>query len=140
MSALKDDKFTVISESKVGSLDETMKLEWERLHAEHLRLEAEYDEHRDAKAAFWDALEAKFGPLDDGCGSVPRLRVDDDGQVFLDFCPCPVCQAAVHHITVAETVEEMVRNGTIPQQAAEPIRRYAKAVDKQLEVSKKLMN
>lgn len=135
-----DDKFKVIGEVKIGALEGTMRQAWDRLYAEQLRLMKENETHEAAMDAFWDGLLKKFGPEAVVHEDEPRFRISPEGEVFQEFCKCPVCQAGVHGLTVAETVEEMYKNDLIPHHFIDHIRQRAKMVDSQREMSKKLMN
>ena len=141
---MEDDKFHIVSEVRIGTLDENLLSEWERLHAAHVKLVALQEEHEEAMSAFWDAVERKFydhgqihGP---GHGKSAEFRVSPEGEVYIEHCSCPVCQAELHGMTVSETVEEMYKNDLIPHQVIDHIRQRAKAVDSRQKMSKKMLN
>src|SRR4051812_38536119 len=75
---MSDDKFRIIDAEKVGSLDETMRTEWERLHQAELRITRLQEEHDQACDAFWDAVQRQFGHrLEEGPGVTKELKIDD---------------------------------------------------------------
>jgi len=142
-----DDKFTVIGETKIGSLEGGLSDEWDRLGEAQSRLEELQYEQEQALDAFWDALNAKFGPKPgsvehtvDSHGLAPRFRISPEGDVYTVVCKCPICQAKLHDMTVAATVEEMYRNDLISPQKIEHIRQRARMVDKSHEMRKKMLN
>lgn len=135
-----DDKFHIISETKVGSLDGSMKAEWDRLSAVHLKIVKMQEEQEHALDAFWDALQRQFGHHTEMHEGTQTFRVAEDGDVYIDHCKCPVCQAAIHGMTVTATVEEMYKTDLIPHEAIEHVRARAKHLDKEQETRKKMMN
>lgn len=138
---MSDDKFRIIDEEKVGVLDETMRTEWERLRRAEQRITQLQDEYEQACDAFWDAVQRQFGHcLENGPGVTKELKIDDDGDVFIEHCPCPICQASLHGVTVTEAVEQMYKNDLIPPQAIETVRAKAKHIDSHQEMRKKMMN
>lgn len=139
-SAMSDDKFRVIRETKVGTLDGSMRTEWDRLSAAQIKLVKMQEEHEQALDAFWSALQRQFGHFAEMHEGTQSFRVSEEGDVYIDHCVCPVCQAAVHGMTVADTVEEMYRTDLIPHEAIEHVRARAKQVDKQQETRKKMLN
>lgn len=137
---MSDAKFRIIHETKLGTLDETMRSELERLSEERERLEALQDEHDEAQDAFWDAVTRQFGERIDELNVAPNYRVTPEGDVFVDFCKCPACQAPLHGMSVSETVEAMHKNDLLPPGSLAAQRARAKAVDSKNEVSKKMRN
>lgn len=137
---MSDDKFHVIDEAKVGTLDGTMRLEWDRLTATQLKLVKLQEEHEQALDAFWQALQRQFGHHADTHDITSNFRVAEDGGVYIEYCGCPVCQAVVHNMTVTATVEEMYKNDLIPPYAINNLRAKAKVVDNNEEMRKKMMN
>lgn len=137
---MSSDKFKLIGEAPIGALSETMHLEWARLNRARARIEALQEEYAQADAAFWDALERQFWHVTGLRGDAPTLRVTDDGSVYLDPCPCPICQAELHGLTVVEVVEQMYANSLISPEAIDHVRKKAKAVDLKNQTCKKLMN
>jgi hypothetical protein len=138
---MSDDKFRIIDAEKVGSLDETMRTEWERLHQAELRITRLQEEHDQACDAFWDAVQRQFGHrLEEGPGVTKELKIDDDGDVFVEHCACPICQASLHGVTVTEAVEQMYKNDLIPHQAIDTMRAKAKHIDSHQEMRKKMLN
>ena len=137
---MSDDKFHVVGEVKVGTLDDTMRAEWDRLYARQLKLLREQKEQEEALDAFWDALERQFGHHASLHDVTQTFRVSEDGDVFLEHCRCPACQAAIYGMSVLETVEQMYKNDLIPQHAIHFVRERAKAIDLEKEISKKMLN
>lgn len=137
---MSDDKFDIIDETKVGTLDDTMRAEWDRLYAEHLKLMKLQDAHEQAMDEFWAALHRQFGHHSMLHEGNPELHVSEDGDVYVKHCKCPVCQASVHGLTVVETVEKMYKSDLIPHHAIEVVRARAQAVDKNHQMRKKMMN
>jgi hypothetical protein len=78
--------------------------------------------------------------LEDGPGVTKELKIDDDGDVFVEHCACPICQASLHGVTVVEAVEQMYKNDLIPHQAIETMRARAKHLDSHQEMRKKMLN
>lgn len=136
-----DDKFRIIGDVKVGTLDETLLAERDRLRRAEERIARLQDEYEQASEAFWDALQRRFGhAMQDGHDVTKNLRIDDTGDVFVEHCECPICQAALHGLTVAETVEQMYKNDLIPAHAIEVVRAKAKHIDSHQEMRKKMLN
>jgi hypothetical protein len=134
------DKFFLLKETKIGTLDDSLLGEWERLCDEGEHIQALTDAHEEGLAAFWDAVSIRFGHHADIHNADPSFRVDEDGDIFLDFCQCPMCQARFHGLTVGETVEAMYRSDLIPREAIDHLRHKARVVDSARRMSKKLMN
>ena len=137
---MSDDKFHVIGETRLGTLDENMKAELDRLQAAQDKLEFLQAQQDEAQEAFWDAINRQFGERADELNATPRFRVTPEGDVFIDFCKCPVCQAQLHGMTVTAVVEEMFKNDLIPHQVIDHVRQRAKMVDSHQETRKKMMN
>lgn len=138
---MSDDKFRVIGEVKIGSLDETMRSEWDRLYRMETRINRMQREHEEALDAFWDALQRQYGHhLQEQHEVTQNFRISEDGDVFIEHCKCPSCQAVIHGMTVSQTVEEMYKNDLIPHQAIEFVRARAKHIDSSKEMRKKMMN
>lgn len=137
---MSDDKFHLVVETPVGTLDETLKLEWERLQRKQVFLEDLQEEQEEAFSAFWEAIERKFGHQAEALNVAPRFLVSDEGGVSLDVCPCPICQARCHGISATAAVEAMYKNKLIPEQVLDVVRKRAKAVDSENEMSKKMRN
>lgn len=137
---MSDDKFRVITEAKVGVLEGTMRSEWDRLTSAQLKLQKMQEEHEQALDAFWNALQRQFGHHADMHNVTSTFRVAENGEVFIEFCPCPVCQAVVHQMTMAATVEEMYKNDLIPPHSIDRLRAKAKMVDNSEEMRKKMLN
>lgn len=135
-----DDKFHVIGETRLGTLDETMQAELDRLQAAQDHLEHLQAAQEEAQEAFWDAVTRQFGERAEELNTAPRFRITPEGEVFLDLCTCPVCQAKLHGMTVTQVVEEMYKNDVIPQHAIDLVRLKAKAIDSRQEMRKKQMN
>jgi hypothetical protein len=135
-----DDKFHVVGEVKVGTLDDNLRLEWDRLCVQQRRLVALQETHEEALDAFWDALQRQFGHHAPPHDATQHFRVSEEGDVYLEHCKCPVCQAGVHGLTVSETVEEMYKNDLIPHQAIDFVRARAKHIDTHQEMRKKMLN
>lgn len=137
---MSSDKFKLIGEAPIGSLTETMHLEWARLNKARERLEELQEDYAQADAAFWDALERQFWSVTGFKDKSPNLRVTDDGSVYLDTCGCPACQAELHGLTVVEVVEQMYANSLIAPEAIDHVRKKARAIDQKNQACKKLMN
>lgn len=137
---MSDDKFHLIDSTKLGTLDETMLTELERLAEEKHKLEVLQEEHEVAQDALWDALLRQFGERVEELNAGSCFRITAEGDVFVDFCKCPVCQAALHGMSVTEVVEEMHKSSLLPFGTLEAHRQHAKAVDFEKKSSKKLMN
>jgi RNAse (barnase) inhibitor barstar len=135
-----DDKFHVIGEVKVGTLDENMRLEWDRLYAEQLKLVRLQQAHEEALDAFWDALQRQFGHHAELHDVTQNFRVSEEGDVYLEHCRCPICQATIHGMTVLETVEQMYKSDLIPHHTIDFVRQRARAVDSAKKISKKMLN
>jgi hypothetical protein len=137
---MSDDKFHLVVETPVGTLDETLKLEWERLQFKQTALEDLMAEQEQAFEAFWDAVERKFGHQADALNVAPRFLITDEGGVSLDVCPCPICQARCHGISATEAVEAMYKSDLLPEHVLGHMRKRAQAVDSANEMSKKMRN
>jgi len=137
---MSDDKFHVIGEVKVGTLDENMRLEWDRLYAQQTKIRRLQESYEEALDAFWDALQRQFGHHATLHEVTQNFRVSEEGDVYLEHCKCPSCQAVVYGMSVLETVEQMYKNDLIPHQAIDLVRARAKAVDSERKISKKMLN
>ena len=137
---MSDDKFHLIESAKLGTLDETMLSELERLAEAKHKLEARQEEHDAAEEAFWDALTRQFGERIEELNAGSGFRITAEGDVFADFCKCPACQAELHGMSVTDVVEEMVKNSLLPLGTIEAHRQRAKVVDSEKKISRKLMN
>ena len=138
---MSDDKFQILADVKVGTLDDTMQLEWARLQRAEKRLEKLQEEHSTALDAFWEAVQRQFGHhIDDLSPVTQSFSVSDAGDVFVENCTCPLCQAVLHKMTVAQTVEEMYKNDLIPHQAIDAMRARAKHIDFHREQRNKMLN
>lgn len=139
---MSDGKFRVIREKKVGIMDDTLRAEWDRLYEFSCRLQKDQEKYAEGLDAFGDALRNKFGAdVFDSHNVEPKYRIEaDSGEVYLDFCGCPVCQAQLNSMSVVDTVEEMYKSNLISDEAIDNVRRKAKVIDEKQETGKKLLN
>lgn len=139
---MSDGKFRLIRERKVGTLDDTLRTEWDRLYDFSCRLQKDQEKYAEGLDSFGDALRTKFGAdAIDSHDVEPKYRIESEtGEVYLDFCGCPVCQARLHHMSVVDTVEEMYKSSLIPDESIDHVRRKAKVIDAKQEMGKKLLN
>jgi hypothetical protein len=137
---MSEDKFHTIGEVKLGELDETLRLEWDRLYEAQLKLVRLQRAHDEALDAFWDALQRRFGHHTNPHGVTQHFRVSEEGDVYLEHCKCPVCQASIHGMSVLETVERMYESDLIAHEAIDAVRLRARAVDLDRQTRKKMLN
>jgi len=121
-------KFDLIESIEVGALPPDMKARWREI----LQREHDLEEDRERLNEDTDFLFSQvkdFVQIDTSTGVTKSIRIEEDGHVFVDYCPCPKCQASLNGVTVVEAVEELNRRGEIPEEALEHVRRNAKALD-----------
>jgi hypothetical protein len=141
---MSEDTFRIVDKIKVGTLSGPLRAEWERLvkaqrefAALQVRLLQELDVFNETLAAVFGQKLVHGPPNTDSDGG---FRIEDNGDVFFDQCTCPVCQAAIHNLSVLETVEEMYKSELIPPQAIEDVRCRARVVDTKNKTSKRMRN
>lgn len=138
---MSDGPFRVISKVKVGALEGEKLEEWNRLFRMHRRLAREQNEFEAAMDTFIEGVNAQFKPPPSSNLCLdPDLRIGADGEISLTYCQCPRCQAILHGMTVAETVEAMYEQNLIPEEAIHEVRAKAKALDARQETSKKYLH
>ena len=137
-SAMPEHAFRLIQKAKIGELDETMQREWDRLYEQRQRLEQEWRDFEEGMDAFAEALKDSYGSVDThGLNAV--LRVEADG-VYAEYCPCPACQAHLHGMTVAETVEKMYESNLIPDDGIQDVRVKARSIDAKNKRERSMLN
>ena len=138
---MSDDKFRLIGSAKVGSLEGTLRDEWDRLYAQQQHLKREQAAYEEGLDAFVAALHDSYGHLGRDRGAEPdTFRITPTGDVYAEYCECPMCQSKLFGMTVIETVEEMYKNDLISRDAIDDARKKAVLVDSKQEMRKKHMN
>ncbi len=127
---MSDEKFKILGDVRVGSLDKTMQAEWERLHQVEEKIENLREEHGRALDAFWDAVQRQYHHfLDTQSPVTQNFSISTTGDVFVESCDCPLCQAVLHKLSVTQTVEKMYASALIPHDQIEALRARAKRID-----------
>lgn len=124
---MSEHAFRLIRKAKVGELDDTMRLEWDRLHEQRTRLEQEQRDYEEGMDAFAEALRDAHGVYDPH-DLATILRIED-GAVYAEYCSCPACQAPLHGLTIEETVEKMFESNLLSTSELKDARLKAKSLD-----------
>lgn len=120
-------KFQVIREQQVGHLPKRLQARW--------RAMARLQERIQTAQAKLEGLTAQLAEeaepyLEKGeKGAYRGLRMGEDGALYQVYCECPACQADLHHMSVTEVVEEMIRQELIEPEQADDVRAKAVEID-----------
>lgn len=137
---MSNKKFEVVTSIPLGKLTPEMRVKWDRLYELQTRILALQEEFDEKADEFKTVLSEEFGTITDAHGLLPNYRVDEENNVAMQYCECPPCQAELHHMSVADTVEAMFRSSLIPPDEIDEARAFAKEFDLENAKDSKLVN
>ena len=107
------DKFEVIEERLVGTLEATLMAEGDKLHRRQMRLETT-GKKLAADTNKWEEAVLATIPAALKTSAQTGYKLTDKGNLYQLFCQCPEHQAELHGMGIIETVEAMIRSDAIP--------------------------
>jgi hypothetical protein len=118
-------KFIPVDEVELGHLSDDLMPRWKEI----LELRRKIDELEEAydntlKLFFADTIKT-LPVKPDHSREEPQLKIDEKGQVYQSFCPCPLCQSKSQSLPLGIVLQAMQTDGPFDPEVLEEIREAA---------------
>jgi hypothetical protein len=118
-------KFIPVDEVELGEIPEDMKPRWKKIVQMREQIDGLESAYEKTVRAFFREVREKIELEPDHSRDEAELSIDENGNVVQSFCKCPICQAKIQEVPLAQVLEALEAEKAISPEMAAKARKIA---------------